>query len=273
MRSIARAAAALACLACLAALPAGTLAAQNARPQIMIVGTYHMANPGQDFVNVVADDVLAPKRQTEIARLVELLAAFRPTVVALEYVPQRDSAMNARYRDFRAGSYTLTRGETEQVGFRLAGALGLARVNGIDFREDLDINSVMTFAMASEFRPFGVAVQEELQRMMTSVNRLLNTRTIPEIIAEHNGPMMVPLHAFYLRAAQVGRDTNYVGARMASAWYDRNLRIYSNISRLVSKRDERVLVLIGAGHAPILRDFVRAADEWEIVDPVPYLKK
>jgi hypothetical protein len=95
----------------------------------MVVGTYHMSNPGQDFANVVADDVLAPKRQTEIARLAELLAAFRPTVVALEFVPRLDSTMNARYRQYRSGGYTLARAEQEQVGIRVAAALGLPGVN------------------------------------------------------------------------------------------------------------------------------------------------
>jgi hypothetical protein len=193
--------------------------------------------------------VLAPKRQTEIARLAELLAAFRPTVVALEFVPRLDSTMNARYRQYRSGGYTLARGEQEQVGFRVAAALGLSGVNGIDYRKDLDINAVMTFAMAGEFRGFGMEAQNEVQRMMTLVNR------------------------FYIRVAQVGRDTNYVGARMASDWYDRNLHIYANISRLVAKQDERVLVLIDAGHAPILRTLIRTAGEWDVVDPVPFLKR
>jgi hypothetical protein len=60
---------------------------------------------------------------------------------------------------------------------------------------------------------------------------------------------------------------------MASDWYDRNLHIYANISRLVAKQDERVLVLIGAGHAPILRTLIRTAGEWDVVDPVPFLKR
>ena len=42
-------------------------AQSNARPQILVLGTYHMSNPGRDVHNMQADDILSPKRQQEIA--------------------------------------------------------------------------------------------------------------------------------------------------------------------------------------------------------------
>jgi hypothetical protein len=39
-----------------------------ARPvEVMVVGVFHMANPGHDLHNLKVDDVLEPKRQGEIA--------------------------------------------------------------------------------------------------------------------------------------------------------------------------------------------------------------
>ena len=37
----------------------------------MIVGVFHMSNPGHDMHNMQVDDVLAPKRQGEIAAVTE----------------------------------------------------------------------------------------------------------------------------------------------------------------------------------------------------------
>src|ERR1035438_8610935 len=48
--------------------------AQNAcagKPQVMVLGTYHMANPGRDIYNMQADDVRSPKRQQELAQLTD----------------------------------------------------------------------------------------------------------------------------------------------------------------------------------------------------------
>src|SRR5580698_10721136 len=59
-------------------------AQSDARPEILVLGTYHMANPGRDVYNMQADDVLSPKRQQEIAELLEVLKKFRPTKIAIE---------------------------------------------------------------------------------------------------------------------------------------------------------------------------------------------
>jgi hypothetical protein len=70
-----------------AAVLSVTAIAQAAPPQraeILILGTYHMANPGHDILNMSADDVLSPKRQAEIGELLEALKRFKPTKIAME---------------------------------------------------------------------------------------------------------------------------------------------------------------------------------------------
>ena len=36
--------------------------ATPARAEVLVLGVYHMANPGRDIFNLQVDDVLAPKR-------------------------------------------------------------------------------------------------------------------------------------------------------------------------------------------------------------------
>ena len=81
-----------------------------------------MANPGRDIFNTQADDVLAPKRQAEIAQLLEVLRKFQPTKIAIESDP--NGPRPRQYIEYLAGTYTLTRNEIDQVGFRLAKELG-----------------------------------------------------------------------------------------------------------------------------------------------------
>ncbi|MGB3165312.1 MAG: hypothetical protein WBA68_00870 [Alteraurantiacibacter sp.] len=42
--------------------------------EVMILGSYHFANPTQDAVNFEANDMLSPRRQREIGILVDALA-------------------------------------------------------------------------------------------------------------------------------------------------------------------------------------------------------
>jgi len=41
--------------------------------EVLLLGTYHMDNPGRDAVNVEADDVLSADRQSELEQLCDRL--------------------------------------------------------------------------------------------------------------------------------------------------------------------------------------------------------
>src|SRR5262247_3015905 len=102
-------------MGCLAITPEPPVRAeQNApatsRAEVLVLGTYHMANPGHDLVNLKADDVLAPKRQAEIAQLVEVLKRFQPTKIAVES-EQGSDRVTKHYADYLAGKYALTGNE------------------------------------------------------------------------------------------------------------------------------------------------------------------
>src|SRR5689334_19059083 len=57
---------------------------QDGQVQVMVLGTYHMNNPGLDAVDAKADDVLSPERQKQIQDVVTRLAAFKPDKVMIE---------------------------------------------------------------------------------------------------------------------------------------------------------------------------------------------
>jgi hypothetical protein len=92
--------------------------------KILILGTYHFDNPGRDSVNVRVDDVLAEKRQREIALVLDRLANFKPTKIAIE-ASYKSTHWQNLYKDYLDGKYQLGRNEIEQIGFRLARRLGL----------------------------------------------------------------------------------------------------------------------------------------------------
>src|SRR5467141_4140826 len=94
-----------------------------ARAEVLVLGVYHMSNPGHDIFNMQADDVLAPRRQAEIAQVIAALEKFHPTKIAVER-DVFDKRISKDYPDYLAGKHELTRNEIEQIGFRLAKQLG-----------------------------------------------------------------------------------------------------------------------------------------------------
>jgi hypothetical protein len=233
-----------------------SLGGRTAGAQVLVVGTYHMSNPRLDAVNLTADDVLVPKRQQEIEQLAATLEAYRPTKVLVEIPYGRDSVSNSLYRRYIAGSYTLDHTEMQQLGFRIAKASGLPRIYGVDYDLDVNLASVMVWALTHGQPELAGAAQALTSRLLTEADSMMKHATVAEIVAALNSPRADSAQGIYLAALRVGADTSYPGATVTARWYERNLKIASNILRVIDSPNDRVLVLMGAAHGPILRELL-----------------
>src|ERR1700760_2361846 len=96
----------------LAVLSAAPAPAGPAKVQVMILGTFHMANPGRDLHNQKVPDVLQPAQQEQLAKVAEALARFKPTRIDVEWDEQPAAE---RYAQFLAGKLPPSRNEVVQV--------------------------------------------------------------------------------------------------------------------------------------------------------------
>ncbi len=122
--------------------------ALEALPQILVLGTYHMANPGHDLGNIQADDVRSAKRQQEIAELMTVLKKFNPTKIAIED-DVTSNAAPSQYANYLASKYELSRNEIDQIGYRLAKELGHGKISPIDVGGDFPWLRVINYAKAN----------------------------------------------------------------------------------------------------------------------------
>src|SRR6056297_1432913 len=63
--------------------------------EVMLIGTHHYSNPGQDEFNVWADDVLAPDRQREIEAISARLQEWAPDMILVEFPWNRQEDLDA----------------------------------------------------------------------------------------------------------------------------------------------------------------------------------
>ena len=224
-----------------------------ARPQVLVLGVYHMSNPGRDILNMKADDVLAPKRQAEIAQLIEVLKNFHPTKIAVEADVWNKHIAND-YADYVAGKHELTRNEIEQIGFRLAKELGHKSVYPVDADGEFPFQRIVNNAKASGRSKELEALMAEVGVTVKAQDQYLATHTVLETLLYMNSDEKAAEGiAFYYRQAHFGEPGDWAGADLTSDWFRRNMRIYSNIAQLTDSPDERVLVIFGAGHLGWLR--------------------
>jgi hypothetical protein len=237
---------------------------------VMVLGTYHFANPGLDVVQTEVDDVLSDARQAEIHELVEAIERFRPTKIAVEQVPAEAARLDSLYLAYRAGQHELMRSETEQLGFRLAARLEHPRVYPIDYRGALPFDAVLEYAQAHDPAFLGL-FHQEIGRITEEANRQQREQTVGEILRFVNDPKTQSAgHGLYLRIASVGAGDTYVGAEVLSKWYDRNIRIHANLQAIAEPGD-RILIIIGHGHAPILRELISYDPEMDLVEAQEFL--
>jgi hypothetical protein len=241
------------------AISIASWAQADARPQVLVLGVYHMANRGHDIYNMHADDVLAPKRQAEMAQLIEVLKRFNPTKIAVEadlFGPDNPTTKERpnQYADYLAGKHELSRDEVEQIGFRLARELGHKTIYPVNADYDFPYQRLVDYAKANGRSKELDEIMGGFGEQVKAQGEYLASHTVLETLLYMNSDEKTAQDtSLYYRLAHFGEPGDFAGADLLSDWFRRNLRIYSNVVRLVNSPDERVLVIYGAGHLAWLR--------------------
>lgn len=260
-------------LACLIPLRAQGTDASAARIPVLIVGVSHFASH-MDLHNSKLADILSPEHQRQITEIVRNLARFHPTKVMIEQ-PYGDQKIVDLYRRYLHGQFTLGTNEVYQLGFRLAALSGNESIYPIDTNTDFPFDFGGVKASAKRHGQEGVlaAAEGHVAPLIERENELEQHGTIQQLLHDLNTPAALDGNAsWYMYVDRVGAGKDYAGADLVSYWYARNLHIYANMMRSIDSPRDRVVIFIGAGHVPQLREYVRLSPDLELIDPEPYLK-
>lgn len=246
--------------------------------KVMVLGVYHMANPGLDVRNITSDDPTSPRRQKELAALADALAQFKPTRVMVEYETRTDDFDVADYRKFTPELLKTDRNETLQIGFRLAHQMGLKTVQGIDEQpgegepDYFPFDKVQGWAKANGREGDLAALFAKVDAEQKAFELAQPHSTIPALLLRHNSADKVAAgHQLYTGMLKLGGRVDQPGAELNAYWYMRNAKIFSKLM-LASKPGDRVLVIFGSGHGYWLRQLAQTTPGYQSVDVVPYLK-
>ncbi len=254
------------------------------KPTIMILGTYHMDNPGADAVNFEADDALAPKRQRELQQLVKQLTRFNPTKIAVEADTSLDDEVNAEYQDYLNGIYKPGRSEGDQVSLPLAKEMQHPKIYCVDWfgRSDKEkIVDVDAFAKTHNqsrlLEKADTRLQSIVQKPLATLTELQKTGSVIDMLHFLNQEETIrviheinTLPQFTL--AQIGIADQYIGLDWLLGWYERNLKIFVNLTRITESDDDRILLIIGAGHVYLVQHFLEESGDYVVESPLKYLK-
>jgi hypothetical protein len=206
----------------------------------MVVGTYHLSNPGQDLNNVKLEDVRSPSKQAELEALSERLAAFRPTKIVIEREARGPDFQVAGYTAFTPTTLLDDRSEDAQIGYRLAAKLGHKAVYGFDEQtgpgepDYFPFDKVQTYAATSGKGPWLQSLFGPVQAYTKRIEAEQSTRRIAEILAWVNAPKTVEaMHrSGYYELLKLGDGETQPGADLNAMWYLRNAKMFGKLTNI-----------------------------------------
>ncbi len=252
------------------------------RIEVLTLGSFHFAFHNLDLIKTNTEDqidVLDPKYQQEIEEIVERIAKFKPTIIAIERDPGNQSKYDSLYNQYLLGNYHLRRGEEEQIGFRIAKMMKLKTLYCVNaWGRDYEVlDSVLENKDSLEnkkFMQFFTKYADTIKQYFPKP--IFKTKGIrAELIQKNDSENIKSDFGTYLLGIfkYETKDNEYFGPDFVTGWwFNRNLRIFRNIQRIEAKPTDRILVIFGAGHMNLLNLFFNSSPEYKLLKVNDYLK-
>ncbi len=263
---------------------------QPSKPsEVLLVGTFHFHNPGADVAKFKDFDILAPKAQAELDAMATKIAAFKPTKLFVEWPYNEQPALDSLYQAYlgpdyaryiatryskRQANYYL-KNEIVQLAFRAGKKAKAPRMYALDYGQtSFPFDSVKQAMQQAGQQPLLLKMDAMFKRIETSTNQKLATYSLPALMLDFNLPAnLTENKQLYLDILnRAGRTDNFAGAYLVSEWYRRNLYMYSLVQKTLGSSGERAMVLVGAGHAAMMREFIGLDSQLRLVELKTVLK-
>ena len=161
--------------------------------------------------------------------------------------------------------------ESFQLGFRLAKMFKLAKIHAVDNRPP-QLPSVEKLENMEKY----AAKLNQTQKLHSYdaankkyngfLDSLQNHLYVKDYLMLLNSPINLrrSKQLWLTGLVNLGVGDSYVGADLTGHWFQRNTRIFTNISNLAKKSNERILVIYGAAHKWVLDELFKAAPDFKL---------
>ncbi|MEZ4875880.1 MAG: DUF5694 domain-containing protein [Flavobacteriaceae bacterium] len=257
-------------------LPATETPAVQEGPEkikVLNFATFHMGNTSD--ASSVEFDEQNKKNQQDAKEIATMISTFKPTVICVEIPPAYNDELNQAYQAYlndpsKASAYY---GEIGLVAFEVGRLNHITKLYGIDHKMnynyliDEDIVNVIDSTTYNAFKvdPLASVKDLDIQDVNLPLLEKLRRMNDPRFL-----DFLIVVNADML--AYVGTNEGFEGADEAAKYYQRNLRIYSNLNRIPLTREDRVFILSGGSHTAFLNEFMKRSPKYEVVNALDYLK-
>lgn len=242
------------------------------RAQVLLVGTFHMDYPGLDLVQTEEQDkidVLTDQRQQEMREVLAYVNRFSPNKIAIEATDSWNAS--GKLQQYKDGAHRDKRDERYQVAMALAVQEQIDTLYSIDARslsselyEKGQVRFVDSITSNVDWDYMDEDLQYALSQFEAGDNKADSLHLLEYLKSLNTDEAYALNLGSYFTSSFVAEDSQYADY-LSMWWYNRNLRMMRKILRSVDSRDDRIVVLVGAGHAAILEHMIEAAPQVDLV--------
>jgi hypothetical protein len=242
------------------------------RADVLVVGTFHFDYPNLDANKIAEEDkidVLSTFRKRELLELITYIKKFKPTKIAIEAKESWNAPL--KLKEFNKGKHHNERDERFQLGIRIASELKLSTIYSIDAKSfDKDLMLIDSVYFNTFFEGYDFESNDPMDKMTENWynydDTLMAKLSLLDYLKHINSQ---EYHRYDFGSYLVGdfKLDDYRGADILSIyWYNRNLRIFRNIQKISKNKKDKVLVIIGNGHASVLRQLIESSPEFNFIE-------
>lgn len=244
-------------------------------PKVLLVGSFHFNYPGLDAHKASEDEkinIYSEKRQKE---LLAYISKFNPTKIVVES-GENTGYLRKNYERYKRGTEKLRAGETSQLGMRLVDRFNLDTIYGVDtpsllyelYSEKDSLAPKTYIDSITERHYFGG--DDEMSQRYTDFYKYNDVITVQNTLLEtfkymNSDKVLDRGFGAYLAGGQFVSEEMEGPDALSMLWLNRNVRIFRKIQQLKYSKEDRILVLFGAGHVSILKWLFECTPEFELV--------
>ncbi|MFD2938642.1 DUF5694 domain-containing protein [Flavobacterium notoginsengisoli] len=248
--------------------------AQTKKKQILLVGTFHYANPGLDVAKLNSFDILSEKSQKELEIMSDKIKKFGPDKIFVEWEFNEQVDLDKFYNKNTDSLFKTNKNEITQLALRTAKKLNHKKLYGMNLYTSFRYDSLMMAMEKANQQDLLKRNNEWKKKNEKDHNERITKSSLQELMLHYNKKETENKNIqWYLEVAnRAGNPDDFTGPSLVSNWYKRNLYMYSLIQKLTETADTKIMILVGAGHAALIREFIEHDPTFELVELSTVLK-
>jgi hypothetical protein len=242
----------------------------NQKVKVILLGTFHYGATS-DRGKTAFPDLFSVRRQGDLDSMAKDLAVVGVDKFFLERPVNGQSKQDSLFAKYKSHTLTDTvvlREEGIQIAFRTA-VINNAKLVAADCRQELPYAMIEEYEKTHQNDTVNAYSFFDVKYPFTIKQKKLNELSLSQYYIQLNNAYNSQANMFdYIHyALGYGKDTSYVGEAFALSWYDRNLKIFTNIIRNIDiKTDKVIVVLFGSSHTSLIRQFFEDHPYFEIIE-------